>query len=147
MMRGLWLVCDDQCANKQMFVVKVGSEGKEAFRRPLRTSCGTHTASQTSRWSMYLFLYLTSTSDAQWASLTWCCPSAVPLFGWGCAETSVLKSGPVRFLALQGLRPRPRPVHNFQKRKKNRTKTAKYRRPRSFAVSDRSFFKKNILSR
>ena len=31
---------------------------------------------------------------------------------------SVLKSGPVRFLALQGLRPRPRPVHIFQKRKK-----------------------------
>ena len=31
---------------------------------------------------------------------------------------SVLKSGPVRFLALQGLRPRPRPVHDFQKRKK-----------------------------
>ena len=31
---------------------------------------------------------------------------------------SVLKSGLVRFFALQGLRPRPRPVHIFQKRKK-----------------------------
>ena len=32
--------------------------------------------------------------------------------------SSVLKSGPVRCFALQGLRPRPRPVHIFQKRKK-----------------------------
>ena len=39
--------------------------------------------------------------------------------------TSVLKSGPVRFLALQGLRPRPRPVHVFQKRKKTRPRPQK----------------------
>ena len=58
---------------------------------------------------------------------------------------SVLKSGLVRFLALQGLRLRPRPVHDFQKRKKldqdcKRLKTAVF-------CGFKTGLLKNILSR
>ena len=42
----------------------------------------------------------------------------------GCIRliNSVLKSGPVRFFALQGLRPRPRPVLQIPEAAKNRTR-------------------------
>ena len=54
---------------------------------------------------LHLFKYINNGPDASSG------PSCTLLF-------SVLKSGPVQFFALQGLRPRLRPVHIFQRRKK-----------------------------